>query len=175
MRLIEGIHNRRRENRPSPAPHKSKELVNCLLCSDLAMMTATNMLPGKGLGRLGKTFALIGSMHTRKAITRILVVRELRAYLQWASPGGHLALHPLQPRRVMIMKGWHLAAYRMFHHLRALILTSGHLQACGLLLQLRVGTLLLRLQKACGLLLQLRVKTLLSRLKEAWELLHHGT
>ena len=34
VQLIEGTHYRRRENQPSPAPHKSKEVVDCLLCID---------------------------------------------------------------------------------------------------------------------------------------------
>jgi hypothetical protein len=34
MQLIEGTHYRRRENQPSPAPHKSKEAVDCLLWCD---------------------------------------------------------------------------------------------------------------------------------------------
>ncbi len=34
MRLIEGTHYMQRDNQPSPAPHKSKEAVNYLLCSD---------------------------------------------------------------------------------------------------------------------------------------------
>ena len=34
MRLIKGTHNRRRENQPSPAPHKYKEAVDCLFGSD---------------------------------------------------------------------------------------------------------------------------------------------
>jgi len=34
VQLIEGTHNRRRENQRSPAPHKSKEVVDYLLCSD---------------------------------------------------------------------------------------------------------------------------------------------
>ena len=32
--FTEGTHYRRRENQPSPAPHRSKEAVDCLLCSD---------------------------------------------------------------------------------------------------------------------------------------------
>ncbi len=32
--FIEGTHYKRRENQPSLAPHKSKEAVDCLLCSD---------------------------------------------------------------------------------------------------------------------------------------------
>ncbi len=34
VQLIEGTHYRRREYQPSLAPHKSKEVVDCLLCSD---------------------------------------------------------------------------------------------------------------------------------------------
>ncbi len=34
VQLIEGTHYRRRENQPSPAPHKSKKVVDCLLCID---------------------------------------------------------------------------------------------------------------------------------------------
>ena len=34
VQLIEGTHYRRRENQPSPAPHNSKEAVDCLLCID---------------------------------------------------------------------------------------------------------------------------------------------
>ena len=33
-RLIEGTHYMRRENQPSPAPHKYKEAIDCLFCSD---------------------------------------------------------------------------------------------------------------------------------------------
>ena len=32
VKLIEVTHYRRRENQPSPAPHKPKEAVDCLLC-----------------------------------------------------------------------------------------------------------------------------------------------
>ena len=35
VQLIEGTHYKRRENQPSPAPHNSKEAVDCLLCIDL--------------------------------------------------------------------------------------------------------------------------------------------
>ena len=34
MKLIEGTHYMRRHEQPTPAPHKSKEVVDCLLCSD---------------------------------------------------------------------------------------------------------------------------------------------
>ena len=34
MKLIEGKHYRRRHEQPTLAPHKSKEAVDCLLCSD---------------------------------------------------------------------------------------------------------------------------------------------
>jgi hypothetical protein len=34
VQLIEGTHYRRRENQPSPAPHKSKEAVDFLLSID---------------------------------------------------------------------------------------------------------------------------------------------
>ena len=34
LRLIEGAHYRRREEQPTHAPPKSKEAVDCLLCSD---------------------------------------------------------------------------------------------------------------------------------------------
>ena len=50
IRLIEGTHYMRRENQPSPAPHKSKEAVIVFYAVTLAMMTATNMLPRKRLG-----------------------------------------------------------------------------------------------------------------------------
>jgi hypothetical protein len=35
MRLIEGTHYRQRKNQPPLAPHKSKEAIDYLLCSDL--------------------------------------------------------------------------------------------------------------------------------------------
>ena len=34
MQLTEGTHYMRREIQPSPAPHRSKEAVDCMLCSD---------------------------------------------------------------------------------------------------------------------------------------------
>jgi len=34
MQFAEGTHYRRRETQPAPAPHRFKEAVDCLLCSD---------------------------------------------------------------------------------------------------------------------------------------------
>ncbi len=34
MQFTEGTHYGRRESQPSPAPHRSKEVVDCMLCSD---------------------------------------------------------------------------------------------------------------------------------------------
>jgi len=34
MQFTEETHYRRRETQPSPAPHRSKEAVGCMLCSD---------------------------------------------------------------------------------------------------------------------------------------------
>ncbi len=34
MKLVEGTHYRRRHELPTPTPHKSKEVVDCMLCSD---------------------------------------------------------------------------------------------------------------------------------------------
>ena len=34
VHLIEGTHNKRRKTQPLPTPHKSKDVVECLLWSD---------------------------------------------------------------------------------------------------------------------------------------------
>jgi len=63
MKLVKGTHYRRRENQPSPAPHKSKEVVDCLLCGDPGDDDGNEHVAKKRFCQLGKTFALIGPMH----------------------------------------------------------------------------------------------------------------
>jgi hypothetical protein len=82
-----------------------------------------NMLPWKGHGLLGKTFALTGFKDIWEAITRVLVVMEPRAYFQWASPGGHLASYQRHPRE-RLLKWWHLEAWGLLIQIRGRIVTS---------------------------------------------------
>ena len=45
-------------------PTNARKQLTVFYAVTLAMMTTTNILPRKGLGQFGKTFVLIGSMHT---------------------------------------------------------------------------------------------------------------
>jgi hypothetical protein len=127
MRLIEWTNYKRRENQPSPALHKSKEAVGCLLCSDPIDDDGNEQVVGKRSRPIGQNLRL-DRFHTHLKINHPDACREgARSLLTMGFSRRAPCATIIAPEGVMIRKGWHLAACRMLHHLRGWILTSGHL------------------------------------------------